>query len=225
RTLRPTFAKDIAKATVELVLPSPGRVEVGRSVLIIDADMRKPSFVADAGSSIGLSGMLTRDAVLSEQVVRSGTDNLYLLPAGIIPPNPAELLSSPKLRSVLQEAKDAFDLVVIDSPPVLSFTDAPLLGSIAEGSVIVVQAGSIRTPAVQRTISRMLDSRTNVLGILLTKFDAKKTGAAYSYYGYAYGKNAYSYSEKNVSDSSERRRKIRIFSETDSGTEHSEQDA
>lgn len=187
--------------------------KVGRRVLIIDADMRKPSFVADAGASIGLSGMLTRDANLSEQIVRSGTENLFLLPAGIIPPNPAELLSSPKLRTVFNEAKSMFDLVVVDSPPVLSFTDAPLLGSIAEGSVIVVQAGSIRTPAVQRTISRMLDSRTNVLGVMLTKFDAKKSGANYSYYGYAYGKNAYSYSEKQVSDSNETRRKIRIFSE------------
>lgn len=200
--------------------------KVGRSVLIIDADMRKPSFVADAGASIGLSGMLTRDANLGDQIVRSGTENLYLLPAGIIPPNPAELLSSPKLRTVLKEATDAFDLVVIDSPPVLSFTDAPLLGSIAEGSIVVVQSGSIRTPAVQRTISRMLDSRTNVLGVMLTKFDAKKSGANYSYYGYAYGKNAYSYSEKRVSDSSETRRKIRIFSDEVTESERSDgQDA
>ena len=190
--------------------------KAGRRVLIIDADMRKPSFVADAGASIGLSGMLTREAHLADQLVKSGVDGLYLLPAGIVPPNPAELLTSPKLKHILREAETHFDIVIVDSPPVLSFTDAPLLGSLCAGTVVIIQSGHIRTPAVRRTISRMLDSRSNVLGVLLTKFDARKAGQGYGgYYYYAYGKDAYAYSERKLSDSNAARRKIRIFLDED----------
>lgn len=184
----------------------------GRRVLIIDADMRKPSFVADAGASIGLSGMLTREANLLDQIVRSGVEGLHLLPAGIVPPNPAELLTSPKLKQILHEAETHFDLVIVDSPPVLSFTDAPLLGSMCAGTIVIIQAGLIRTPAVRRTVGRMLDSRANVLGVMLTKFDARKAGQGYGgYYYYAYGKDAYAYSERALSDSSSTRRKVRLF--------------
>jgi len=187
--------------------------KIGHSVLVIDADMRKPSFVADIGSSIGLSGMLTRDAVLQEQIVGSVTDGLYLLPAGTIPPNPAELLSSPKLQQLISEAEAAFDLVIIDSPPVLSFADAPLLGSICDAAVVVIQSGVIRTPAALHTIDRLLDSQTNILGTMLTKFDAKNAGYDYGYSYYAYGKGAYAYKNHHVSENAYKRRKIDIFTE------------
>ena len=187
--------------------------KLGQSVLIIDADMRKPSFVADAGASIGLSGLLTREAQLAENVVSSRTEGLFLLPAGIVPPNPAELLSSPRLKSLIAEAEELFDIVLIDSPPVLSFADAPLLGSIAEAAVVVIQSGHIRTPAVARTVSRMLESNTHVIGALLTKFDIKQAGYDYGYYSYAYGSTTYSYMERQVSDNASSRRKIRIFEE------------
>ena len=187
--------------------------KVGRSVLIIDADMRKPSFVADAGASIGLSGMLTRDADLRDHIIQASTNGLHLLPAGIVPPNPAELLSSPRLKELLTQAEDLFDVVIVDSPPVLSFTDAPLLGSMCDATLVAIQASSIRTPALQRTVGRLLESRTNIVGGILTKFDAKKSGYDYGYYSYAYGKNAYAYQERKVSSGKNARRKIRLFSD------------
>ena len=187
--------------------------KLGQSVLIIDADMRKPSFVADAGASIGLSGLLTREATLAENVVSSRTEGLYLLPAGIVPPNPAELLSSPRLKSLISEAEDMFDIVLIDSPPVLSFADAPLLGSIAEAAVVIIQSGQVRTPAVARTVNRMLESNTHVIGAMLTKFDVKQAGYDYGYYSYNYGNANYAYTDRRVSDSASSRRKVRIFAE------------
>lgn len=180
----------------------------GKSVLIIDADMRKPSFVIDSKKSIGLSGMLTGHEELRDQVVVSKTPGLSILPSGVVPPNPAELLSGPRLREIVEAAEQMFDIVIIDSPPVLSFTDSPRLGSIVEGALIVVQAGSVRTPAVQRTISRMYESRTNVLGAVLTKFDAKNAGYEYSYYYSSYGRQAYAYVENEKKNSS--RRKVLI---------------
>lgn len=188
--------------------------KIGQRVLIIDADMRKPSFVADSGASIGLSGLLTREAELMQNIVASRHDGLFLLPAGVIPPNPAELLSSPRLKSVIAEAETAFDLVIVDSPPVLSFTDAPLLGSLCEGAVIIIQSGAIRTPSATRTIGRLLESQTNLLGAILTKFDAKKVGYDNAYYYYNYAeKGAYAYRENQIPDRESVRRKVHLFSD------------
>ena len=186
----------------------------GKNVLIIDADMRKPSFVIDTNKSIGLSGLLTGHDHVHDHVVASKTPGLSILPSGVVPPNPAELLSGPRLREIIEAAEQMFDVVIVDSPPVLSFTDSPRLGSIVEGALVVVQAGSIRTPAARRTVSRMFESRTNVLGAVLTKFDAKNAGYEYSYYYSSYGRQAYAYVENEKKDKS--RRKIMIESAGDS---------
>ncbi|MEM6898353.1 MAG: polysaccharide biosynthesis tyrosine autokinase [Pseudomonadota bacterium] len=184
--------------------------KIGQRVLIIDADMRKPSFVADAGASVGLSGLLTRDEPIADNIVSSSIEGLHLLPSGIIPPNPAELLSSPRLLHIISEVEDMFDLVIVDCPPVLGFADAPLLGSICRGAVLVVEAGRIRRPGILRTIGRIQENRTNLLGVVLTKFDAKKFGYEYSYYNYGYDAR-YAYTEGQISDRRQGKRKIRIF--------------
>lgn len=189
--------------------------KIGRKVLIIDADMRKPSFVADAEHSIGLSGLLTRDADLSEQVISSKIDGLFLLPSGVIPPNPAELLSGSRLREIIQEAEDLFDMVIVDSPPVMSFTDGPILGAACQGALVVVRSGKIRRPVAERTIMRLREANTDVVGAILMQFDAKKAGYSSGYYYYQYGEGAYSYgSSKSVGASEAARRKIKLFSDT-----------
>lgn len=169
----------------------------GKRVLIIDGDMRKPSFVVDTSKSIGLSGLLTGRAELSAQVVRSKTDGMWVLPSGVIPPNPAQLLSGPRLREIIDDAEKEFDLVILDSPPVMSFTDSPRLGSVVSGALVVIQSGRIRTPAIRRTVSQLYDSRTDVLGVMLTKFDVKAQGHDYGYYYGSYQSNSYAYVERN----------------------------
>ncbi|MEL7111015.1 MAG: polysaccharide biosynthesis tyrosine autokinase [Pseudomonadota bacterium] len=163
----------------------------GKNVLIIDADMRKPSFMTDVKKTVGLSGLLTSSEDLIDHVVQTKTDGLSLLPSGVIPPNPAQLLSGPRLREIVEEAEQHFDIVVVDSPPVLSFTDSPRLGAAVEGAVVVIQCGLIRSPSALRTVSQLYESRTNVLGAVLTKFDAKKAGYEYSQYYSSYGYRAY----------------------------------
>lgn len=190
--------------------------KLGQSALIIDADMRKPSFVAEAGDSIGLSGLLSREGNLSDNIVASSTKGLYLLPAGIIPPNPAQLLASPRLKGLIEEAEKLFDIVLIDSPPVLGFADAPLLGCTAEATVVVIQHGAIRTPAATRTVGRMVESNANVIGALLTKFNSKRAGYDYGYYSYAYGNSAYAYKQGQPSVRANPKRQIRIISAQDS---------
>lgn len=212
---RPTEGKTSTAVALAMAF-----ARVGDSVLIIDADMRKPSFIADAGQSIGLSGLLTQETALENQLVNSATPGLYLLPAGVVPPNPAELLSSSRLKDIIEEAESLFDIVIVDSPPVLSFADAPLLGAVCEGALIVFESGQIRRPAAQRTLTRLMESRTNLLGGILTKFDAKQAGYAYSYYyNYDYGGDAQRYRERKIEDSKSTRRKIRIFAETGASDE------
>ena len=186
---------------------------IGRSVLIIDADMRKPSFVAGREASEGLSGLLTSDFELSDQIVSGAIENLYLLPAGVVPPNPAELLASPRLRRLILDAEDLFDLVIVDSAPVLSFADAPLLSSACEATLVVVQSGKIRRPMAERTVGRLADARANIVGVILTKFKSRDASYGYgSSYSYG-GKYAYRYDERAISKSESSRRKIRLFSE------------
>lgn len=181
-----------------------------KKVLIIDADMRKPSFVVDSDKSIGLSGLLTGHENLRDHVVQSMTDGLSILPSGVIPPNPAQLLSGGRLRDIISEAERNFDIVIVDSPPVLSFTDSPRLGSVVAGTLLIVEAGKNRTPAARRTCSRLYDARTNLLGVVLSKFDAKKAGGEYSYYYSSYNQRAKGYVEKG--SSYDRKRRVLIES-------------
>ncbi|MEL6756012.1 MAG: polysaccharide biosynthesis tyrosine autokinase [Pseudomonadota bacterium] len=184
-------------------------VRSGRRTLIIDADMRKPSFVVGSTESIGLSGLLTGHENLFDHVVRSKTSGLSILPAGVIPPDPAQLLASPRLKELIHAAKSEFDIVIIDSPPILNFSDGPRLGSVVDGALVVLQSGLIRTPAAKRTLIHLGDSRTRVLGCILTKFDSKSLGHDYDYYYSAYGHG----SKKYVSTNS--KRKILIDVEQD----------
>ena len=186
----------------------------GRRVLIIDADLRKPSFAANAQESCGLSGLLTGSDALGDHVIGSATEGLFLLPSGVLPPNPAELLSGPRLAGLIEEACAMFDIVVIDSPPLLGFADAPILGSVCDATLIVIESGAIRRAAARRTAERMQENQAHVVGAILTKFDAKKTGYYSEYYYYAYGRGAYAYGAKPSAKRAETsKRKIRLFAE------------
>lgn len=172
-----------------------GFARLGQSVLLIDADMRKPSFSVPSGSEgAGLSALLASTDDLGKHISQTSTPNLFLVPSGPIPPNPVELLSGARLREVLAEAEGMFDIVIFDSPPVMGLADAPLLASVVDASIFVVQAGRIRRPAALRALGRLEQAGARVIGGVITKFDLK--GASYGYgYGYGYG---YSYGQKQI---------------------------
>jgi len=183
----------------------------GKRVLIVDADLRRPSFASAAGASVGLSGYLTQNVVLRNQVVPGAFDNVYLLPAGVIPPNPAELLSGPRFRELIEEAQEMFDLVIVDSAPVLDFADSPALSAVCDATILVLQAGNIRRPAALRTIDRLYEAKGYIVGAILTKFDARRADYAYGY-NYGYG---YNLESKGVSAETKRRRRILVFNNAD----------
>ena len=205
----------------------------GKTVLIIDADLRKPTFGADRDASTGLTGILTNpDSSVSTEVIQQAqAKNLFLLPTGVLPPNPPELLASDRWPQILREAETLFDIVIVDSPPLLNFADAILLAAPAEACMLAIQAGAIRTPLARGSLSRLYENRLNVLGVVLTKFDNKHHGYGYGY-GYGYG-DGYggSYGENNAiedldgrrsrgrEDKEAARRRITLFQETNQYSE------
>ena len=166
---------------------------VGKKVLLVDADMRNPSNHRTFGieNDAGLSNVLVGDKDLSEVAHPTEIPTLFLVTAGYIPPNPAELLTGESVRRLLARALTDFDHVVVDGPPVLGLADAPLLGSSTEATIFILETGRTRATQAKRAIARLNAVGASVLGAVLTKFDAKREGYGYGYgygYDYSYGR-------------------------------------
>ncbi len=162
---------------------------MGKTCLLIDADMRRPSLHRRVGNdnARGLSTLLTSQELLEGVLLPSGLDGLTLLTSGAIPPSPTELLSSIRLEKILQEAARAFEVVVVDSPPILGLADAPTMAALVDGVVFVVEADRNRRGSLKTALRRLRSMRPVILGAVLTKFDPLKAGNRYSeYYGYEY---------------------------------------
>lgn len=172
---------------------------IGKKTLLIDADMRRPTFESSAGKDGGLMRLLTSDDSLSAHVQPSGHANLSLVPAGRGQGNAAELLASARLKAVIEEARRDYDVVVIDGPPVIGLSDAPLLASESEATIVVVESGGARIGAVSETINRLRSSNARIAGVILTKFPAKLADSDYYYYyDYSYGKSGVKQSSRKI---------------------------
>jgi succinoglycan biosynthesis transport protein ExoP len=160
----------------------------GKRTVLVDADMRMPTFVPDSKDQFGLSNLLTGDTDIDRTIYSAKLENLYFLSSGPIPPNPAELLSGHRFIEVLDELASKFDQVVIDGPPVLGLADAPLLASAVRGVLMVFESGGIRRQVASTALGRLRGAHANVVGAMLTKFNDKRIGQGYGYgYGYEYG--------------------------------------
>ena len=170
--------------------------KVGRKVLLIDADLRKPTqnLLTGVSNKVGLANLLTQQATLAEVTQASTFTGLDVIPTGPLPPNPAELLASAGLRIALEKLARDYDLIVIDAPPVMGLADAPTLAPLVEATVLVVEANRAHRGQAKTSVRRLRDARANILGGVLTKYDVRMTGHGtggdYGYgYGYGYGAN------------------------------------
>lgn len=164
---------------------------IGARVLLIDADMRNPSVHKEFGieNDIGLSNVLVGENALTDVVHATDLPTLFYATAGHIPPNPAELLTNSGMDTLLADALQHYDHVVIDGPPVMGLADAPLLGSIAEATVFILETGRTRTTQARQALGRLHAVHAQIAGAVLTKFDTKREGYGYGYgYEYDYGK-------------------------------------
>jgi capsular exopolysaccharide synthesis family protein len=165
--------------------------QAGKSVLLIDADLRKASLhkKLNLANEIGLTNYLAGDAKPVEITKACAIPKVYVMPSGPLPPNPADLLGSTKMISLLNLAAEKFDQVIIDGPPVLGLADAPLLGSIADATVLVVEAGVTNRGFARNAAKRLRGTRSVLIGGILTKLDPRGNGYGYyhNYYYYQYG--------------------------------------
>ncbi len=177
------------KSTTALTL-ARNFAQMGKRVLLIEADLRDPSLHKALGirAKVGLSNLLAGAQTMAEAVLETEHENLSVILAGPLPPNPAELLSGSGLVSLLTLAAGRYDQVIIDAPPVMGIADAPILASVADGTLFVVHSGRTRVSTAQAAVKRLQAARAQIVGSVLTKYDAKLAGYGYDYAGYyAYG--------------------------------------
>lgn len=161
---------------------------VGKSVLLIDADLRRPTAhrFFDNPNREGLTQVLAGHATLPEVITPSPVPNLSYVTALPLPPEPSLLLGGPRLPAVLAEAKSLFDVVVVDCPPLLGLADAASIATHVDGVVMMIDASEFRRGAVKSAIRRLNLIGARMLGVVLAKFDPKTAGSEYQYYGYGY---------------------------------------
>ena len=157
--------------------------QAGRKTLLIEADLRKPSIhrTLNLDNQTGLTHYLAGgDAQPVDITKPTHIGNLFAIPAGPLPPNPAELLSSARMVALLTLAAEKFDQVILDSPPLLGLADALIIGNLCEGTLLTVEMGSTPRGYVQGALKRLRGARVHVLGAILTKLEARP--GAYGYY-------------------------------------------
>ena len=146
----------------------------GTRVLLIDADLRRPSIhkTLGMGPKTGLSNVLTGNATLQQAMIRSSIlPTLFILPAGTPPPNPAELLASSNMRDILAELREQYDHIVVDTPPTLSVTDAVVMSTRADAVVLVIRSGQTTKQALRRSRELLMQVNARVAGVLLNAVD------------------------------------------------------
>ena len=159
----------------------------GKKVLLIDSDLRRPTIGATFNiiNPIGLTNYLTEQSVsVNDIFYKTSIDKLYIIPSGPIPPNPSELIGSKKMKKLIKMLEDAFDLIIYDAPPVLSVTDAQILSTKVDGTIIVVRVNKTEKEAVKQAVELIKHVNGKIIGTILNDVVGESNG----YYGY-YGKN------------------------------------
>ncbi|HWQ31392.1 MAG TPA: polysaccharide biosynthesis tyrosine autokinase [Blastocatellia bacterium] len=164
--------------------------QLGGLVLIIDADLRRPTVhkILKRDRTRGLSTWLSGSVELDELIQPLEIPNLWFLPCGSIPPNPAELLSSMRMREMLKTLSQRFDHIIIDSPPVINVSDAVILSTLADGVILIIHAGKSKRSIVQRARRELSNVGARVFGVVLNRVDLKGEGYD-DYYYYRYHSN------------------------------------
>lgn len=163
----------------------------GQRTLLIDADLRRAVLDKTFGvaRAPGLTDVIIGEATLAESVHETQVPNLSVLTSGQLPPNPSELLGSSAMRDVLAQMEDSYDVVLFDSPPLLAVTDAAVLSTIVDGTIVIARMGATQRRALWRAVSQLRAVSANVLGGVLNDLRAEVSpyygGEGYYYYYYA----------------------------------------
>lgn len=177
------------KSTVSLSL-ALSIAEGGKKVLFIDADLRKSVLIGRHhihGEIKGLSHFLSGRAELKDVIMKTQQDGLYILFAGVVPPNPAELLGTRRLEALIEGARKAYDYVIIDAPPLGSVIDGAIIARCCDASILVVAANTISRKFAKSVKDQLEKTGCPILGVVMNKVDLKQNKYYGSYYGGYYG--------------------------------------
>lgn len=165
--------------------------EAGKKVLFVDADMRKSILTGRykiKNAKKGLSHYLSGQCNLDEAVCTTNIENLYMIVAGPVPPNPSELLSGKRFEEFLTEMRPKYDYIIIDCPPLGSVVDALITGKLSDGVVLVIAAEAVSYKFAQKIKKHLEMAECKILGAVLNKVTTKGNGYYGKYYGRYYGK-------------------------------------
>jgi len=179
----PECGKSTIAANLSITL-----AQTGNSVLLIDGDLRKPMQhkIFDMDSEPGLSNLIFKEGIdISLALRRSGQDNLMILPSGPTPPYPAELLSSKRMRKLVEHLSEEFNYIVIDSPPIIAVTDPALLSKLVDGTLMVLDYGIVKKDDALGAIEQLRKVQANVIGAVINAMPYSRS--YYNGYSYYYG--------------------------------------
>jgi non-specific protein-tyrosine kinase len=179
----PVEGKSITLVNLAVVM-----AQAGLKVIAVDSDLRRPALdkIFRLSNSYGLSNaILQPNPRLTDQLQATEVDNLWALPSGSLPPNPAELLGSERMEAIVEELEGQADIVLFDSPPVLAVTDAVVLATRVDGVLMVCNAGRTRRNEAQKAVEELRRVRANLLGAVLNRLSARQGGYHYYYYDYS----------------------------------------
>jgi capsular exopolysaccharide synthesis family protein len=158
--------------------------QLGKKVLLVDADLRKPTVHRSFGVNNlhGFTTVLTKQATLASTVLDTEEKDLFILTSGPVPPNPAELLSSKSMEQFIEEAKEQFDYVIFDTPPLLAVADPQILANKVDGSIFVVYSGKTDIDQAKKAKDLLQNAQSKLIGVVLNHKEVKNN-EYYYYYG------------------------------------------
>jgi tyrosine-protein kinase Etk/Wzc len=166
--------------------------QANRKTLVIDCDLRKPRVheIFRNKRIPGLIDYLFGQVPLNEIIHKAEVDNLYFVTCGTIPPNPAEMLESEKMRQFLSEMRKIYDIVILDSPPIIAVTDAEILSTMVDGTILIVSADTTESELMERSVELIRKDKSSFIGTILNNFSYKSGYGSYYKYYYYYSENA-----------------------------------
>jgi len=191
KTLLVTSSEPAEGKTTILINVAISFLEEGEKVLIVDSDLRKPRIHKFFGieNYPGLTEVLL-GTKKTEEVIKNFNSNFNVIPSGSLPNDPLKLFGSGEMKELVDNLKTKFDVILFDSPPVLSASDAALISRYVDGVIFVLNSGFIKEDILKRAKARLEKVKANVLGVVMNRFESKKHGYSYNPY------DSYYYTDK-----------------------------
>ncbi|WP_424769268.1 CpsD/CapB family tyrosine-protein kinase [Paenibacillus sp. sgz302251] len=155
-----------------------------RSVVLIDADLRKPTAhqTFSISNRWGLSSVISKQCSLEEVIQMTDIPNMDVITSGAIPPNPAEMMASQRMTSLIEQLRGMYDVILIDTPPLLAVTDAQIIATKSDGVILVVDQGRVKRDIAMKAVKNLENVNARILGVVLNNVKHKANEEGYYYY-------------------------------------------